>query len=45
MYLSSVDALKVVLNEGMPQLKNPFEKGRLIIQFHVSKIFFSSVQK
>ncbi|KAL5484133.1 hypothetical protein EMCRGX_G020581 [Ephydatia muelleri] len=29
------DALKVVLNEGMPQLKNPFEKGRLIIQFYV----------
>lgn len=33
------DALKVVLNEGMPQLKNPFEKGRLIIQFYVSRTF------
>lgn len=26
---------KCVLNEGMPQYKNPFEKGRLIIQFMV----------
>lgn len=28
-------AIKSVLNEGMPQYKNPFEKGRLIIQFIV----------
>lgn len=27
--------LKYVMNEGMPQYKNPFEKGRLIIQFFV----------
>lgn len=27
--------VKCVLNEGMPQYKNPFEKGRLIIQFMV----------
>ncbi|XP_062514994.1 dnaJ homolog subfamily A member 1-like [Corticium candelabrum] len=26
---------KVVLNEGMPQYKNPYEKGRLIIRFNV----------
>ena len=26
---------KVILNEGMPQYKNPFEKGRLIITFSV----------
>lgn len=29
-------ALKCVLNEGMPFYKNPFEKGRLIIQFLVN---------
>lgn len=28
-------AVKCILNEGMPQYKNPFEKGRLIIQFLV----------
>jgi len=27
--------VKCVLNEGMPQYKNPFEKGRLIVQFVV----------
>ncbi len=27
--------VKCVLNEGMPMYKNPFEKGRLIIQFTV----------
>uniref|UniRef100_A0A023F8W3 Putative molecular chaperone dnaj superfamily n=1 Tax=Triatoma infestans TaxID=30076 RepID=A0A023F8W3_TRIIF len=27
--------LKCILGEGMPQYKNPFEKGRLIIQFSV----------
>ena len=27
--------IKCVLNEGMPMYKNPFEKGRLIIQFTV----------
>jgi DnaJ family protein A protein 1 len=27
--------LKCILNEGMPQYRNPFEKGRLIIQFSV----------
>jgi DnaJ family protein A protein 1 len=27
--------IKSVLNEGMPQYKNPFEKGRLVIQFDV----------
>lgn len=26
---------KVILNEGMPQYRNPFEKGRLIISFSV----------
>uniref|UniRef100_A0A6M2DKK9 Putative dnaj c chaperone protein n=1 Tax=Xenopsylla cheopis TaxID=163159 RepID=A0A6M2DKK9_XENCH len=28
--------VKCVLNEGMPQYKNPFEKGRLIVQFLVT---------
>lgn len=28
--------VKCILNEGMPQYKNPFEKGRLIVQFWVS---------
>ena len=28
-------AVKCVLNEGMPMYKNPFEKGRLIVQFNV----------
>ena len=28
--------VKCVLNEGMPQYRNPFEKGRLIIQFQVN---------
>ena len=27
--------LKCILNEGMPHYRNPFEKGRLIIQFSV----------
>ncbi|XP_046408531.1 dnaJ homolog subfamily A member 1-like [Ischnura elegans] len=27
--------VKCIMNEGMPQYKNPFEKGRLIIQFFV----------
>ena len=27
--------LKSVQGEGMPQYRNPFEKGRLIIQFNV----------
>ncbi|CAG9854684.1 unnamed protein product [Phyllotreta striolata] len=26
---------KAIMNEGMPQYKNPFEKGRLIVQFWV----------
>ncbi|KFM76618.1 DnaJ-like protein subfamily A member 1, partial [Stegodyphus mimosarum] len=29
-------SLKCILNEGMPQYKNPFEKGRLIMQFIVN---------
>lgn len=29
-------SLKCVLNEGMPQYKNPFEKGKLILQFIVN---------
>nr|CAH7769706.1 unnamed protein product [Callosobruchus chinensis] len=28
--------VKCILNEGMPQYKNPFEKGRLIVQFLVN---------
>lgn len=28
--------VKYILGEGMPQHKNPFEKGRLIIQFLVN---------
>lgn len=28
--------VKYVIGEGMPQYKNPFEKGRLIIQFLVN---------
>ncbi|KAJ8922040.1 hypothetical protein NQ315_008680 [Exocentrus adspersus] len=27
--------VKCILNEGMPQYKNPFEKGRMIVQFWV----------
>lgn len=27
--------VKCILNEGMPHYRNPFEKGRLIIQFLV----------
>ena len=27
--------IKCILNEGMPHYKNPFEKGRLIVQFLV----------
>lgn len=27
--------IRCILNEGMPQYRNPFEKGRLIIQFSV----------
>lgn len=27
--------IKCILNEGMPMYKNPFEKGRLIIQFSI----------
>jgi len=27
--------VKCILNEGMPQYKNPFEKGRMIVQFFV----------
>ncbi|XP_023029781.1 dnaJ heat shock protein family (Hsp40) member A4-like [Leptinotarsa decemlineata] len=27
--------VKCIMNEGMPQYKNPFEKGRLIVQFWV----------
>lgn len=27
--------VKCVLNEGMPHYRNPFEKGRLIVQFSV----------
>lgn len=34
--------LKCILGEGMPHYKNPFEKGRLIIQFQV--IFPVSIQ-
>jgi len=29
------NAIKAILNEGMPMYKNPFEKGRLIITFNV----------
>jgi DnaJ homolog subfamily A member 1 len=29
------DQAKCIMNEGMPIYKNPFEKGRLIIQFNV----------
>jgi DnaJ family protein A protein 1 len=28
--------VKCVLGEGMPQYKNPFEKGKLVIQFLVN---------
>ena len=30
-----LDDVRVVLNEGMPHHKNPFDKGRLIINFKV----------
>lgn len=29
------DAYKYIMGEGMPQYKNPFEKGRLIVQFQI----------
>lgn len=28
--------VKCIMNEGMPQYKNPFEKGRMIVQFLVN---------
>ena len=28
--------VKCIMGEGMPQYRNPFEKGRLIVQFNVS---------
>ncbi|XP_058054407.1 dnaJ homolog subfamily A member 1 [Anopheles bellator] len=30
------ESIKCIMDEGMPQWKNPFEKGRLIVQFTVS---------
>ncbi len=27
---------KVILNEGMPQYRSPYDKGRLVIEFFVS---------
>ena len=27
--------VKCVMNEGMPQYKNPFEKGKLVVKFNV----------
>ena len=35
-FLCSGD-LKVVLNEGMPQYRNPYDKGRLVIKFDVRR--------
>lgn len=32
----STDDTKVILNEGMPHHRNPFDKGRLFVQFKVS---------
>jgi len=29
------DSFKAIMNEGMPQYKNPFEKGRLIVQYQI----------
>jgi hypothetical protein len=37
--------VKVILNEGMPQHKNPFDKGRLILNFKVSEYFFIYLKK
>lgn len=34
--LLTADDVKVILNEGMPHHRNPFDKGRLIINFKVS---------
>ena len=34
-HLLNADDVKVILNEGMPHHKNPFDKGRLIINFKV----------
>ena len=31
-----IDDVKVILNEGMPHYKNPFDKGRLIVNFKVN---------
>lgn len=28
--------VKCIMNEGIPQYKNPFEKGRMILQFLVN---------
>ncbi|KAF2363874.1 Chaperone DnaJ [Trinorchestia longiramus] len=30
------ESLKCVMGEGMPTYKSPFEKGRLVIQFHIN---------
>lgn len=35
MYYMYTGDVKVVLNEGMPHHKNPYDKGRLIIDFKV----------
>lgn len=29
------DDLRIIVNEGMPRYRNPFEKGRLIVKFNV----------
>lgn len=37
--LDVLDDVKVVLNEGMPHHRNPFDKGRLIINFKVQQMY------
>ena len=34
--------MKVILNEGMPHYKSPFDKGRLFVEFSVSLKVFSN---
>ena len=41
--LDVLDDVKVVLNEGMPHHRNPFDKGRLIINFKVQQMYMYTV--
>ena len=38
--ISCADKAKVILNEGFPRHKNPYERGRLVIHFDVSPSYY-----